>query len=45
MLLQDQYGNYVVQYALKHGWPGDRTKIIGQLKGCVASLAQHKFAR
>ena len=42
---QDQYGNYVIQYVLMHGRPGDKTKIIGQLKGRVTSLAQHKFAR
>ena len=26
-LLQDQYGNYVVQHVLDHGKPDDKTKI------------------
>jgi Pumilio-family RNA binding repeat len=26
-LLQDQYGNYVVQHVLDHGKPEDKTKI------------------
>ena len=43
-LIKDQYGNYVIQYILTHGWPGDKAKVIGQLKGCVTSLAQHKYA-
>lgn len=44
-VLQDQYGNYVMQHVLEHGRPEDRSKIIGSLKGNICVLSQHKFAR
>lgn len=44
-VLQDQYGNYVMQHVLEHGRPEDRSKIIGSLKGNICILSQHKFAR
>ena len=44
-LVQDQYGNYVVQHVLEHGRPEDKSKIIGMVRGKVLQLSQHKFAR
>lgn len=44
-LLQDQYGNYVIQHVLEHGRPEDKTKIVAEVRGKVLILSQHKFAR
>ena len=44
-LVQDQYGNYVIQHVLEHGTFEDKSKIVMQLKGNIVSLSQHKFAR
>jgi len=44
-LLQDQYGNYVIQHVLEHGRLDDKRKIVGILKGNVLVFSQHKFAR
>lgn len=43
-LVQDQYGNYVVQHVLEHGRPEDKAEIIRHLHGRIVSLSQHKFA-
>eukprot|EP01121_Diplochlamys_sp_Union-15-3_P012222 TRINITY_DN3633_c0_g2_i1.p1 TRINITY_DN3633_c0_g2~~TRINITY_DN3633_c0_g2_i1.p1 ORF type:complete len:247 (-),score=39.90 TRINITY_DN3633_c0_g2_i1:88-828(-) len=43
-LVQDQYGNYVIQHVLEHGTPRDKLQIITQLKGRIVHLSQHKFA-
>jgi len=43
-LVQDQYGNYVVQHVLEHGSPADKSQIIQQLEGKILQLSQHKFA-
>lgn len=43
-LVQDQYGNYVIQHVLEHGRPQDKTAIIHKMKGQVISMSQHKFA-
>jgi pumilio RNA-binding family len=43
-LVQDQYGNYVIQHVLEHGRPQDKTMIIQKLKGQVLQMSQHKFA-
>lgn len=43
-LVQDQYGNYVVQHILEHGKPEDKHEIIKHLSGKVYKLSQHKFA-
>lgn len=43
-LVQDQYGNYVVQHILEHGKPEDKREIIKHLAGKVYKLSQHKFA-
>lgn len=44
-LVQDQYGNYVVQHVLEHGSLDDKSKIVAELRGKVLVLSQHKFAR
>jgi pumilio RNA-binding family len=43
-LVQDQYGNYVVQHLLEHGRPEDKHEIVRQLRGKIVQLSQHKFA-
>lgn len=44
-MLQDQYGNYVIQHVLEHGRPEDKSKIVSEIRGKVLALSQHKFAR
>jgi pumilio RNA-binding family len=44
-LVQDQYGNYVIQHVLEHGDAEDKSRIIGEIRGKVLPLSQHKFAR
>ncbi|EIM90053.1 ARM repeat-containing protein [Stereum hirsutum FP-91666 SS1] len=43
-LMQDQFGNYVIQYVLEHGKPQDRNLIINQLRGQMMAMSRHKFA-
>lgn len=43
-LIQDQYGNYVIQHILEKGKPNDRAFVIGKVKGNVLSMSKHKFA-
>jgi len=43
-LLQDQYGNYVVQHVLDHGKAEDKSQIVIGIRGKVLHLSQHKFA-
>lgn len=43
-MVQDQYGNYVIQHVLEHGRPEDKSKIINNVRGKVLTLSQHKFA-
>ncbi|KXN89244.1 hypothetical protein AN958_05998 [Leucoagaricus sp. SymC.cos] len=43
-LMQDQFGNYVVQYVLQHGQPHDCVIIAAQMKGLVLKMSRHKFA-
>ena len=42
--MQDQYGNYVVQYVLEKAAPQDRSDIISVIYGQVLHLSKHKFA-
>ena len=44
-LVQDQYGNYVIQHVLEHGRHDDKAKIIACIRGKVLVYSQHKFAR
>ncbi|KAF8495613.1 armadillo-type protein [Gautieria morchelliformis] len=43
-LMQDQFGNYVVQFVLEHGKPEDRALIISKLRGQILPMSRHKFA-
>ncbi|WWC89804.1 uncharacterized protein L201_004730 [Kwoniella dendrophila CBS 6074] len=43
-LMEDQFGNYVVQSVITVGSQADRDKVIEVIKGKVTSLARHKFA-
>jgi pumilio RNA-binding family len=43
-LVQDQYGNYVIQHVLEHRKPKEKSAIIMKMKGQVLSMSQHKFA-
>jgi len=43
-LVQDQYGNYVIQHVLEHGRPQDKHEIVKQIRGKIVPLSQHKFA-
>ena len=43
-LMQDQYGNYVVQWVLQHGAPDDRAAVVAKTKTRLLRLARHKFA-
>eukprot|EP01116_Phalansterium_solitarium_P017249 TRINITY_DN419_c0_g1_i3.p1 TRINITY_DN419_c0_g1~~TRINITY_DN419_c0_g1_i3.p1 ORF type:complete len:176 (+),score=75.90 TRINITY_DN419_c0_g1_i3:1520-2047(+) len=43
-LVQDQYGNYVIQHVLEHGRPQEKAVILGKMRGQIVQLSQHKFA-
>lgn len=43
-LVQDQYGNYVIQHVLEHGRRKDKSAIVNKMKGQILQLSQHKFA-
>ncbi|WWD16167.1 hypothetical protein CI109_100592 [Kwoniella shandongensis] len=43
-LIEDQFGNYVVQSVIASGAPDDRDRVIRDIKGKVLRLARHKFA-
>ncbi|KZT09429.1 ARM repeat-containing protein, partial [Laetiporus sulphureus 93-53] len=43
-LMQDQFGNYVVQFVLEHGNPHDRAVVVSKLRGQMLHMARHKFA-
>jgi len=43
-LIQDQYGNYVIQHILERGKPADKAQIIDKIRGNVLQLSKHKFA-
>ncbi|KAG6818099.1 hypothetical protein H0H87_000003 [Tephrocybe sp. NHM501043] len=43
-LMQDQYGNYVMQYVLEKGKPHDKVLVISKLTGQILVLARHKYA-
>lgn len=42
--MQDQYGNYVIQFCLEKGLPHDKSDIIVQIQGQVLHFSKHKFA-
>jgi NCAIR mutase (PurE)-related protein len=43
-LIQDQYGNYVIQHILERGKPQDKLFVISKVKGNVLAMSRHKFA-
>ncbi|KAJ3285843.1 mRNA binding protein puf3 [Borealophlyctis nickersoniae] len=43
-LIQDQYGNYVIQHVLERGKPADKGLIISKVRGQVLQMSKHKFA-
>jgi len=43
-LIQDQYGNYVIQHVLEHGKPEDKSLVISKVMGQILVLSKHKFA-
>lgn len=43
-LMQDSFGNYVIQYVLEKGTPKDRSDLISVIFGQVLHLSKHKFA-
>jgi len=43
-LMQDQYGNYVVQWVLQQGEAADKADIVTKTKGNILNLSRHKFA-
>ncbi|KAL0946873.1 hypothetical protein HGRIS_013039 [Hohenbuehelia grisea] len=43
-LMQDQFGNYVIQYVLEHGKPQDRSFVCAKIRGQIMFMARHKFA-
>jgi len=43
-LMQDQFGNYVIQFILEEGRPEDKALVVAQLHGRLLYMARHKFA-
>ncbi|RKP00969.1 hypothetical protein CXG81DRAFT_12550 [Caulochytrium protostelioides] len=43
-LIQDQYGNYVIQHVLERGNPADKAMIVTKVHGQVLAMSKHKFA-
>lgn len=43
-LMQDQFGNYVVQFVLERGYAADRERLVDAVRGQVLLLSRHKFA-
>ncbi|KAJ7786780.1 armadillo-type protein [Mycena olivaceomarginata] len=43
-LMQDQFGNYVIQCILETGRPEDKASVIAELRGRLLFMARHKLA-
>ncbi|KAI8610512.1 armadillo-type protein [Chytriomyces sp. MP71] len=43
-LIQDQYGNYVIQHVLERGKAADKALITSKVRGQVLQMSKHKFA-
>ncbi|KLO10675.1 ARM repeat-containing protein [Schizopora paradoxa] len=43
-LMEDQYGNYVIQYVIANGSVMDRHFLVSGLHGRMMAMARHKFA-
>ncbi|KAG5952352.1 hypothetical protein E4U53_001034 [Claviceps sorghi] len=44
ILVQDPFGNYVVQYILDLNEPSFTEPIVATFQGCIVSLSRHKFS-
>ncbi|KAL7926642.1 putative RNA-binding protein [Trichoderma austrokoningii] len=44
VLVQDPYGNYVVQYIIDINEPTFTEPIVAMFQGCVSQLSRHKFS-
>lgn len=45
VLIQDQYGNYVIQHVLKHGRPTDRGRLMREVCSCVCACERVLLVR
>ncbi|KZV61064.1 ARM repeat-containing protein [Peniophora sp. CONT] len=43
-LMQDQFGNYVVQFLCENGEQTDRAIVVEKLRGHLLTMSKHKFA-
>ncbi|KAF9053707.1 ARM repeat-containing protein [Hymenopellis radicata] len=43
-LIQNSFGNYVVQFVLEHGQLHDRNQVLKALRGQMLAMSRHKFA-
>src|SRR5690242_10102512 len=43
-LVQDQYGNYVIQHVLEKGRYEDQHLVASKIRGQVVQLSKHKYA-
>lgn len=44
VLVQDPFGNYVVQYIIDLNEPTFTEPIVGMFRGCISQLSRHKFS-
>lgn len=44
VLVQDPFGNYVVQYIIDLNEPSFTEPIVGMFQGCISQLSRHKFS-
>ncbi|PNY27788.1 Armadillo-like helical [Tolypocladium capitatum] len=44
VLVQDPFGNYVVQYIIDLNEPSFTDPVVQSFKGCIGSLSRHKFS-
>ncbi|KAM0440779.1 hypothetical protein ACHAPT_000080 [Fusarium lateritium] len=44
VLVQDPFGNYVVQYIIDLNEPTFTEPIVGMFQGCISQLSRHKFS-
>lgn len=44
VLVQDPFGNYVVQYIIDQGEPTFTEPLVNTFRGCISQLSRHKFS-
>lgn len=44
ILVQDPFGNYVVQYIIDLNEPTFTEPVVGMFQGCISQLSRHKFS-